>query len=42
LTIGDYGKITLPQALGVSHWAVIPVFVIGGLALFYWLEKKGL
>lgn len=42
LTMGDYGRITLPQALGVSPWLVIPVFIAAGLALFYWLEKKGL
>lgn len=41
-TWGDFGKITLPQVLGVSHWAVIPFFVIGGVALFWWFEKKGL
>ena len=42
LTVGNYGKITLPQALGVSHWIIIPLFVIGCLALFRWFEKKGL
>ncbi|RQW83805.1 MAG: YeeE/YedE family protein [Geobacter sp.] len=42
LTWGNYGKITLPQVLGVSHWLVIPLFISGGLALFYWFEKKGL
>ena len=42
LTWGDFGKITLPQLLGLSHWFVIPVFVIGGLVLFRWFEKKGL
>jgi len=42
LTWGDLGKITLPQVVGLNHWFVIPVFVIGGLALFRWFEKKGL
>jgi len=42
LTVGNYGKLTLPQALGVSHWIIIPLFVIGCLALFRWFEKKGL
>lgn len=42
LTWGDFGKITLPQALGVSHWLVIPVFIIAGLLLFSWFEKKRL
>ena len=39
---GDLGKITLPQILGVNHWLIIPIFVIGGLILFRWFEKKGL
>ncbi len=42
LTWGDFGKLTLPQALGISPWFVIPVMVLAGLALFYWFEKKGL
>ncbi len=42
LTWGDLGEITFPQAVGLNHWFVIPVFVIGGLALFRWFEKKGL
>ena len=42
LTWGDYGKITIPQVLGVNHWIVIAVFVAGTLALFRWFEKKGL
>ncbi len=42
LTWGDYGKITLPQLLGVNHWVVIAVFVIAASGLFVWFEKKGL
>lgn len=42
LTWGNYGKITLPQLLGVNHWVVIAVFVLGGVGLLRWLEKKGL
>ncbi|MEI8356328.1 MAG: DUF6691 family protein [Deltaproteobacteria bacterium] len=42
LTWGDFGKITLPQVLGVSHWLLIPLFIIGSVALFRWFEKKGL
>jgi len=42
LTWGNYGKITLPQVLGVSHWFIIPLFISGGLALFFWFEKRGL
>lgn len=42
LTWGDYGKLTLPLALGISPWFVIPVMILGGLALFFWFERKGL
>jgi len=42
LTWGDFGKITIPQALGVNHWFIIPIFVIGGILLFWWFEKKNL
>jgi hypothetical protein len=42
LTWGDYGKITLPEVLGVNHWLIIILFVIGGLALFRIFEKRGL
>lgn len=39
---GNYGKLTLPQVLGINHWIVISFFVVGGLALFLWFEKKNL
>jgi len=42
LTWGNFGKITLPQILGINHWALIVIFVVGGLLLFWWFEKKGL
>ena len=42
LTWGDYGKITIPQVLGVTPWAVIVPFLLLVLLLFVWLEKKGL
>jgi uncharacterized membrane protein YedE/YeeE len=42
LTWGVFGKLTVPQVLGINHWLVIIVFVIGGLLLFRVLEKKGL
>ncbi|HOO90760.1 MAG TPA: YeeE/YedE thiosulfate transporter family protein [Syntrophales bacterium] len=42
MTWGDFGKITLPEVLGLNHWIIIPLFVIGGLLLFRWFEKKGL
>jgi hypothetical protein len=42
LTWGNFGKITLPQLLGVSPWVIIPIFAVGSVFLFWWLEKKGL
>ncbi len=42
LTWGDLGKITFPQVLGVNHWIILAIIVIGGLLLFRWFEKKGL
>jgi uncharacterized membrane protein YedE/YeeE len=42
LTWGDLGKITFPQVLGVNHWIIIAIVVIGGLLVFRWFEKKGL
>jgi hypothetical protein len=41
-TWGNLGKITLPEVLGVSHWVVIPLFVVACIALFWWFEKKRL
>lgn len=42
LTWGNFGKVTLPQVLGINHWPVIILCVAGGLALFRFFEKKGL
>jgi len=42
LTWGDYGKITIPQVLGLNHWLVIVPFALLVLILFYQFEKKGL
>ncbi len=42
LTWGNFGEITLPQLLGLSHWVIVPAFVVGALVLFWWFEKKGL
>ena len=41
-TWGDLGRITVPQVLGVNHWVVIPLFIIGAVLVFWWFEKKGL
>jgi uncharacterized membrane protein YedE/YeeE len=41
-TWGDFGKLTVPQLLGITHWVVIPVFIGFVVLLFRWFEKKGL
>jgi len=40
LKMGVYGKLTLPQLLGVNHWVlIIPlVAVFGGFLV--WLDRK--
>ena len=42
LAWGDFGKITIPEVLGVNHWVVIAAFVIAILAFFGWMEKESL
>jgi uncharacterized membrane protein YedE/YeeE len=42
LTWGDFGKITIPTALGINHWIVIIILIAAFIALFRWFEKKGL
>ncbi len=42
LTWGNFGKITLPQVLGLSPWVIIVPFILVSLGLFAWFEKKGL
>jgi hypothetical protein len=42
LAWGRFGKITLPEILGISHWIVISGLIIVSCSLFYWFEKKGL
>ena len=42
ISIGSYGKISLPQVLGVNHWIVIVVFTIVILLAFVVFEKKKL
>ncbi len=41
LPLGDLGKITIPQILGINHWIVIAVLLIGAVGLTRWFEKKG-
>ncbi len=38
----DFGDISLPESLGISHWVIIPIFWAVALALFAWFEKKQL
>ena len=40
ISLGNYGKLTLPQTLGVSHWLVIVIFAFITLAMFFLFEKK--
>jgi len=42
LTWADFGKISLPEALGVNHWVVAVIFTIITIAMFRWFEKKGI
>ncbi len=42
LTWGDYGKVSLPQLLGVNHWLVVVAMIVLGLGMFRWFEKRGL
>jgi uncharacterized protein len=37
----DFGKIGLPDALGISWWIIILLFWAGFIGLFYLFEKKG-
>lgn len=38
----DFGRIGLPETLGVSNWAVLLIFWACILLLFFWFEKKRL
>lgn len=41
----SWGRTTiypLSQLLGISHWFIIPVFIVGVILMFRWFEKKGL
>lgn len=42
LAWGNYGKITVPTALGVNPWPVIAALAALYLAIFWFFEKKGL
>ncbi len=41
LKLGEFGKLTLPQLLGVNHWVlIVPMVLVFGGSLF-WLDRKG-
>lgn len=42
LSWGDLGKITLPGVLSINHWFVIIIFILSGIGLFMFFEKKNL
>lgn len=42
LTWGNLGKLTIPQMLGINHWPIIVICVVGGIFLFRFFEKKNL
>jgi uncharacterized membrane protein YedE/YeeE len=42
LTWGNFGKITLPQVLGINHWLIVVAMIVLALGMFRWFEKKGL
>lgn len=42
IAIGNLGKITIPQAFRMNHWAVIIGFALFLFFLFRFFEKKGL
>jgi len=42
ISLGNFGKITLPQILGVNHWIIVVVFVAFIIFMFGFFEKKAL
>jgi uncharacterized protein len=38
----DFGKVGLPEVLGISHWVIAFLLWAGVIPLFFWFEKKGL
>ena len=42
ISIGQFGKISLPQILGINHWIVIITIGVLTILLFVYFEKKGL
>ena len=42
LSWADFGKIGLPEVLGINHWVIAVIFTIITLIMFRWFEKKGI
>jgi uncharacterized membrane protein YedE/YeeE len=42
LSWGVWGRLTLPQVLGLNHWVVIVGFILGSLLLCRFFEQRGL
>lgn len=42
IPIGDFGKVTLPQAVGINHWFIIILLAVAALLLFRFFERKNL
>jgi hypothetical protein len=38
----DLGKLGLPEAVGISEWAIVALLWVGIVALFFWFEKRRL
>jgi uncharacterized membrane protein YedE/YeeE len=38
----DFGKLGLPEVLGISPWVLVILLWAGVVALFFWFEKKQL
>ncbi len=42
LTWGNFGSLTVPSVLNINHWVVVAAFILAGIFLFVWFEKKNL
>ena len=42
ISIGNYGKISVPHIIGINHWIVVIAFTVLALILFRFFEEKKL
>jgi hypothetical protein len=42
ISLGSYGKISLPLIFGLNHWIVILVFAAVSILLFRFFENKNI